>query len=157
MFTPNRALLLAPVARDLRTEFSNIMVAKIDDATNGVLQAWDTLDQNFWTSLADPQIEIYRTLAEIRANRPALLRFIIKVIRYDNNLCVLNPFVKTLKDCGAGDWFKTSNGPRRLSTVTAADRPLEWSLIHSWFGEPTEISQFRKVYGDVGLSSLGSG
>lgn len=134
MAFPNRALVMAPVARDLHTEHADRFIARIPNATDGTNQLWDTLDQDFWQSLADPQLTIWGTLAAIPN---AAKKYIVQVIRYDTVAALaLSAAWKRLADCGALDFIKTNNGVKLLSSFVAGDRPTEWLPMHEWFGKP---------------------
>lgn len=131
MAFPNRALVTAPVARDLSAEHPNTV--RVPGATNGTLQAWDTLDEDYW--LTDGTVTVYPTLATVPL---ALRRYVVQVLRYDDALASTNPAWRRLIDCTVADFVKTSNGIKAATTLVAGDRPLEWDLLHRWAGNPAE-------------------
>lgn len=135
MAFPNRAVITAPAARDLYAEHPDHFIARIPGATNGTLQAWDTLDEDFWTSLADPQLTIYGTLAAIPL---AVKKYLVRVLRYDDAACTLNPFYVRAASLGAGDSWKLVAGGTRTGAPQAGDRPSEWVPAHEWFGKAAD-------------------
>lgn len=131
MSFPNRAIIMAPVARDLFAEHHDHWIAKIPGATNGVNQLWDTLDQDFWTSLNDAQLTIWGTWAAVPL---AAKKYCIRALRYDDVGCTLNPHYVLVADLVTGDYWKLVAGGVRDGAAQAGDRPLEWVPAHEWCG-----------------------
>lgn len=131
---PNRALIEAPVARDLFTE-SGRPVARIPGATNGTVQLWDTLDEDYFVALADPQLVIYGTLQAIPLTRK---KYVVQFATYSDALATVSTGWKRWIDCTALDFINTVNGVKAVTTLTATDRPTEWDLLHRWLGNIAE-------------------
>jgi hypothetical protein len=134
MAVPNRALIMAPVARSLYAEHPDRCIARIPGATDGTNQVWDTLDQDFWQALGDPQLTGWGTLTAIPN---AIKKYVVQVLRYDTVAALIGSAAwKRLADCGALDFIKTNNGVKVLSAFVAGDRPTEWAPMHEWLGKP---------------------
>lgn len=130
---PNRALLSAPVARDLYAEHPDWSVAIIPALTNGILQGWDTLDEDHWAALADPQITIYPDLNSL----PTVLKQrAIRVRCYSNVGATTFRWYRRPIDIVTGDFWKLAAGGVRNGAPVGGDRPLEWVPIHHWAGNP---------------------
>lgn len=131
---PNRALITAPVARDLFEEFRRPVV-RIPGGTNGVLQLWDTLDEDFFVERADPALTIYPDLPSIPL---AIRKYAVQFKCYDSALAANAPVLKRWVDCTALDFIKVKNGGvpavKAVTLLVAGDRPQEFELMHQWSG-----------------------
>jgi hypothetical protein len=134
---PNRCLITAPVARDLGTEHPNTV--RVPGATNGVLQVWDSLDQDYWVSLVDAALTIYATF---NAVPNVIKKYVLQVMRYDTAAKDVTGVMKRLADCGVNDNFEVTNAGvvsmKKLGTLVAGDRPTEWEPMHRWLGNIAE-------------------
>ena len=142
----SRAIVTAPVARDLLQEAIDAQVAidivRVPGASNGTLQAWDTLDQGVLTAYAatDPALTVYPTFQSLPL---ALKKFVIQVYSYNSAAAVAGTrALKRAQDCTAADWIKVTNGGvasvKQASALVAGDRPTEWEPMHSWSGNVLE-------------------
>lgn len=135
----SRALLVAPVARDLAAEFPAVSVVPVPGATNGVLRAWDTLNETFFVALADAQITVYPTLQSIPN---AVRRYLVQFQTYDSAAATSAPAWKRWIDCTAADYIRVRNAGvpsvKAVTTLVAGDRPQEWDVLHRWQGNVEE-------------------
>lgn len=138
----SRAILTAPITRNLRTEFGRNIVI-ISGATNGVLQAWDTMDREFYEELADPEIVIYTRRQDVPN---AIKGYLIQV----RVLQVNTPFnsgnweaapYKRFADCGVTDFMRITGGIVKTKPLSAGDRPLDWTTVHDWAGVPDTLGE----------------
>lgn len=132
---PNRAIIVAPVGRDLSLEVRDTVM--VPGATNGVKQLWDTLDQDAWVAKNDPTLSGYGRMAQVPN---AVKRHIIQVRRYDDATCDESTAAwKRFADCEATDFIKLKAGGVKAATaLLAGDRPAEWDLLHRWLGNVAE-------------------
>lgn len=138
MAFPNRAIIVAPLGRDLSLEVRDTVM--VPGANNGVKQLWDTLDQDAWVAKSDADLSGYGTVQSVPN---ALKRYLIQVRRYDSVLA-LEPSARWARfvDCGALDFLRVVNNGvvsvKAASTLVAGDRPTEWDLLHRWLGNIAE-------------------
>ena len=139
----SRAILTAPVARNLTAEFRRNVI-KIPDATNGVLQAWDTMDREFYIELADPDITIYTRRQDV----PAAIRSYLIMVRVLPSAVVFasiqwdNAPYKRFVECGAADYMRIVGGTvKTRPTFAGGDKPLDWTTVHNWAGVPDELGE----------------
>lgn len=134
-----RCLLVAPVSRDLAAEFPNRDVVRVPGASTATLQAWDTLNEHYFTALADPGITIYGTLQSIPN---AVRRYLVQFQTYDSVLANSSPTLKRWIDCTALDFIKVRNNgvdsTKAVTALIAGDRPREWEPMHRWMGNVHE-------------------
>lgn len=131
----SRAILFAPVAMNLRALYAGNVV-RIEGATNGVKQAWDTMDREFYEELADPAIEIRTRRQDLPRS---ILPYLVLVLRSDSISASVNPEYKRMADCGAGDFFRVQDSGnvvrvRSGTTVLNSDTPLDRAPAHEWQG-----------------------
>lgn len=139
----SRAILTAPVARNLQLEFG-FNIVKVLDATNGVLQAWDTMDREFYQDLNDPEINIYTRRIDVPAAiRPYLIMVrVLGVGTLFNSLLWDEAPFKRYADCGPADYFRIVGGlVKNKSQVVAGDRPRDWTSVHDWQGVEDDLSE----------------
>lgn len=134
MAFPNRAIVVAPVARDLFAE-SGRPVVRIPGATNGTSQLWDTLDQDYFVDLNDPQLSGYGTVQAIPL---AVRKYVLQFATYPTVAALGVGVWKRWADCTALDFIKTNNGVKAVTTLAGGDRPSEWDLLHRWLGNVAE-------------------
>lgn len=136
----SRAIITAAVARDLAAEFGGNVV-RIRGATNGVLQAWDTFDREFYLDLADPGIVIYTRRVDVPN---AIRNWLVMVRASAVNLAVgslawddLGYTVWANVPVGAFVRVRNGVGPvvvKTRGTLVAGDRPVDWTTVHDWQG-----------------------
>lgn len=134
MAFPNRALIEAPAARDLFTE-SWRPVVRIPGATNGTVQLWDTLDEDYFVALADAQLTIYPNLQAIPVTRK---KFVVQFMVYTAVAALGQGVLKRWADCTALDFIKTNNGVKAVTALVTGDVPQEIELMHHWSGNVQE-------------------
>jgi hypothetical protein len=140
----SRAIIAAPVDRDLWTEYDG-RAWRIPNATNGVLQAWCTNEREFFAALpvAERQDCTWYTR---RADVPAALRpYLIVVLRVSTrNGDPATATPKQLGLCGTSDFFRVRSSTDVISVklrseMVAGDRPVDWSPVHRWFGVADDL------------------
>lgn len=135
---PNRAFIVAPLARDLYAE-TGVPVARIPGATNGVSQLWDTLDQDAFVALNDPTLSGY---ASLQTMPNAVRKYVIQFQTYDSALATNPTGMKRWIDCTALDFIAVKNSGipsvKAVTTLVNGDHPQEWDLLHRWAGNVAE-------------------
>src|SRR4051812_34733146 len=103
----SRALITAPIARDLTAEHPEGSIARIPGASNGTLVGYDTLDAAFWLALNDAALTVYTTVQSVPL---AVRKYLVRFLTYSDAGATLNPTWKRWLDCTALDFIKTNNG-----------------------------------------------
>lgn len=118
-----RAIITAPVARNLVTDFPSCNVYPLPGATNGTLQAWSTPDGDDARLAADAQLTIYTTFAAMPA---ALKKYLVLVRRSDDPAAWVNDRYVRIADLGATDYVRFWS---TLTGTLAAPGPLTAKLL----------------------------
>ena len=154
-----RAIITAPVARDLASEYH--LAYKIPGATNGVLQAWDTNNREFFAALSvDERADL--TAYTRRVDVPAALRpYLIAVLRSDSRTQSINSRYIQLASAQSaayqrptasglvnvpGDFFRVRSSVGVVSVklrneMVAGDKPVDWFTIHDWLGIVDDLGE----------------
>lgn len=140
-----RAIIHAPVARNLEAEQSSLAIIKLQGATNGVRQAWCTAEGDKWAALADVDIVVLTKWKDV----PLALKKHCALVRRSDTLPPLtNVSHRLWADLGTTDFVRTWStltgtrlniGPitvKAASTLLSTDRfhPEDLALAHRWLG-----------------------
>lgn len=145
MPVPNRALIAAPVARNLHAEHPEHWVAAVPGGIVGPDQLWDTLDQDFWVALNDPQLIICPDLPTLRQRAPSVYEIVVQANRSDSGTQRVNVAMKRISEMAAADFWQvvTASGTvvRNGLPIAGDIRPAgvyrtDWALVHEWAGSP---------------------
>lgn len=140
-----RAIIVAPIARQLDKDFIELNILKLVRATNGTLQAWSTPDGDDPRLAQDAALTIYTTFSSMPV---ALKRVLVLVRRSDDPTKWLNDFYKYIADLDATDYVRTWSrltgvvgniGPitaKLASTMLTTDRYVraDCQFSQKWFG-----------------------
>lgn len=170
----SRALVIAPAGVDLPARLAEeyadappellarvMDIVEIPGATNGTLQAWDTMHADLWSWLGTryDQLTVYTRRRDVPA---AVLAYLLQVQRSDSRTAAVNvrwvryadlqstPYDWTDPETGdviqVRDWFRVrgTDGSIRVdvkANMTAGERPVDWAPIHEWLGVADELGE----------------